>query len=94
MYIIQNHTILMSEPKSFKKWLILLKFLTQNLKLIYIKSRILNYQKINKNDKRASRVNQKKQSNFIKKTVHSLKLCDFGLCTYLALLMSKILRKK
>ena len=26
--------------------------------------------------------------------VHSLKLCDFGLCTYLALLMSKILRKK
>ena len=30
----------------------------------------------------------------INKLVHSLKLCDFGLCTYLALLMSKILRKK
>ena len=30
----------------------------------------------------------------INKLVHSLKLCDFGLCTYLALLMSKIFRKK
>ncbi|MEE1340864.1 MAG: helix-turn-helix domain-containing protein [Succinivibrionaceae bacterium] len=35
-----------------------------------------------------------KKPNSLEITAHSLKLCDFGLCTYLALLMSKILRKK